>query len=67
MRPRNADIFVAMVDGREEVALQQTKRLLLAGEASVLDVDPRGDSILSVGEVLLLQSSRTLICSVDRH
>ena len=66
-RPRNADIFVAAWDDREEVALKHTKRLLLAGEASVLDVDPRGESVLSVGKIVSLESSRTLICSVDGH
>lgn len=48
VRPHNANIFLAMQDARQEVALQQTKRLLLAGEASVLDVDPDGESLLSV-------------------
>ena len=48
VRPYDADIFIALADKREEVALQQTKRLLFAGEASVLDVDPDGDSLLSV-------------------
>ena len=48
VRPFDADIFVAMADQREEVALQQTKRLLLAGEASVLDVNPQGYSLVSV-------------------
>ena len=48
VRPYDAVIFIAVLDNREEVALQQTKRLLLAGEASVLDVNPRGYSLLSV-------------------
>ena len=48
VRPSNANIFVALEDKREENALQQTKRLLLAGKASVLDVDPHGCSLLSV-------------------
>ena len=49
VRPRNAGIFIALQDGREELALEHTKRLFLAGEASVLDVDPDGESVLSVG------------------
>ena len=48
VRPFTTDIFLVMGDDRDENALQQTKRLLLAGEASVLDVDPRGDSLLVV-------------------
>ena len=64
VRPGNADIFIAVQDDRQEVALQQTKRLLLAGEASVLDVNPDGRSALSVGETHFLKSSRMLIGSV---
>ena len=52
VRPDNADIFIAVRDDREEVALQQTKRLLFAGKASVLDVSFRGETILSVGRIL---------------
>ena len=48
VRPYNANIFLALQDERQEVALQQTKRLLLAGEACVRDVDPDGGSLLSV-------------------
>ena len=48
VRPFNANIFLALEDKREENALQQTKRLLLAGKASVLDVNPYGYSLLSV-------------------
>ena len=54
VRPLKSDIFLAVSDNREEVALEHTKRLLLAGEASVLDVDPEGVSILSVGEIRFL-------------
>ena len=60
VRPSDAKIFLAVQDDREEVALEHTKRLLLAGEASVLDVDPDGGSALSVGEIHL-EISRTLI------
>ena len=54
VRPSNANIFIALQDDREEFVLEHTKRLLLAGEASVLDVNPEGESILLVGEVLFL-------------
>ena len=54
VRPYDADIFIAAQDGREELALEHTKRLLLAGEASVLDVNPNGESALLVGEILSL-------------
>ena len=67
VRPRSADIFVVVQDDREEAALEHTKRLLLAGEASVLDVNPDGESVLLVREIHFLRSSRTLICSVGRH
>ena len=49
VRPYGANIFLAMQDDRKEVALQHTKRLLLAGEASVLDVNLDGESLLLVG------------------
>ena len=65
VRPDNADIFLAVQDDREEVALEHTKRLLLAGEASVLDVKPNGNSVISVGEIHFLRSRRTLIYLVD--
>ena len=54
VRPNNANIFIAVEDDRQEVALEHTKRLLLAGKASVLDVDPDGESVLSVGEIPFL-------------
>ena len=67
VRPDDAKIFLAMQDDREEVALEHTKRLLLAGEASVLDVKPNGKNVITVGESRFLRSSRTLICPVDSH
>ena len=54
VRPRDADIFVAIQNKREELALEHTKRLLLAGEASVLDINPKGESALLVGTFLSL-------------
>lgn len=54
VRPYDADIFIAVQDDQEELALEHTKRLLLAGEASVLDVNPKGESALLVGEILSL-------------
>ena len=67
MRPDHADIFFALQDAREEVALEHTKRLLLAGEGSVLDVNPNGDNGLLVGEIHFLRSRRTLIYLVDGY
>ena len=67
MRPDDADIFFVVEDEREGLVLEYTKRLLLAGEASVLDVNPQGKTLLKVGGVLFLYSSRTLICSVVGH
>ena len=54
VRAYDANIFIASQDDREELALEHNKRLLLAGEASVLDVNPNGESLLSVGEILFL-------------
>ena len=54
VRPRDADIFVIVQDDREGLALEHTKRLLLAGEASVLDVNPKGESALLGGKTLSL-------------
>ena len=54
VRPRDAAIFIAMEDEREEHVLEYTKGLLLAGEASVLDVNPQGMTLLQVGVVLFL-------------
>lgn len=53
MRPHNAQIFIAtgMKRGSEEVAVRHVERLLLAGEASVLDVDPDGATALQVKNV----------------
>ncbi len=52
VRPAGSAIFIAVANKQDEVAIQQTKRLLLAGEASVLDVSPTGETILLVGEIL---------------
>ena len=51
VRPRDAAIFIAMEDEREGHVLEYIKRLLLAGEASVLDVNPQGNTLLKVGRV----------------
>ena len=50
VRPYHAGIFRAVQDDREGLALEYTKRLLLAGEASVLDAISDGESVLSVGK-----------------
>ena len=54
VRPDDAAIFFAVEDEREGHVLEYTKRLLLAGEASVLDVNPQGTTLLKVGGVLFL-------------
>ena len=51
VRPRGTGIFIAMEDEREGHVLEYTKRLLRAGEASVLDVNPQGVTLLKVGRV----------------
>ena len=48
IRPYDANIFVAVVDKSEEVAVRHVERLLLTGGASVFDVDPSGKTALQV-------------------
>ena len=51
VRPLGADIFWATRAENEDSGLHQIKRLLLNGEASVLDVNPRGETALLVRNI----------------
>ena len=53
IRDVHSDIFVAAQGASDEVAVYHISRLLEAGEASVFDVDPDGESALQVQRTLL--------------
>ena len=61
MRPKESGIFSAAGDMSDEVAVYHVRRLLLAGEASVLDVTPDGETALQVNRNVLIVE----ICIVD--
>ena len=61
MRPDNSRIFVAVGYESDEVAVHHVKRLLLAGEASVLDVTSEGETALQVNTNVLIVE----ICIID--
>ena len=48
MRPNNANIFLAVSQTSDEVAVRHIERLLLNGGASVLDVNSGGSTVLQV-------------------
>jgi hypothetical protein len=51
VRPLDAHIFAAARLQNENSGLHHIKRLLLAGEASVLDVNPGGETALLVRNI----------------
>ncbi len=61
MRPSDSDVFIAAMDGSDEVATHHIRRLLLAGEASVLDVTPDGETALQVNKNILIVE----VCIID--
>ena len=58
VRPGNSKIFQAAIDWSDEVAVHHIRRLLRAGEASVLDVDPDGQTALQVKRSYLFVHTR---------
>ena len=66
IRPKNAAIFLALENNNVEIA----RELLTAGEASVLDVNQEGQSLIHVRPPLYLQNNVDLIgvkCALGRY
>ena len=51
VRPRDAGIFLAAMIDDKALAVHQIKRLLMDGEASALDVDSSGQTVITARKV----------------